>query len=61
VVLRLELPGHRSIERMIQPADKPTVEVKMAPIKNTAPQRKLALKGVSERIGRDGLIDPFAK
>ena len=59
VVLRLELPGHRPIERTIHPADRSTVEVKMAPIKSSGPQRKRALK--SERIGRDGLIDPFAE
>src|SRR5262249_15408417 len=58
VVLRLELPGHRPIERIIHPADKSNVDVKMAPIKRSSSRRKSAPK--PERIGRDGLINPFA-
>src|SRR5262249_50267365 len=60
VVLRLELPGHRPIEQTIQPAERPSVEVKMSRLKLSAKKRS-AFKGSREKIGKDGLINPFAE
>jgi serine/threonine-protein kinase len=59
VVLRLELPGHQPIEQTIHPVEGTSVEVKMPPLTRAKPQRRLAMKGAPERIGHDGLIDPF--
>jgi serine/threonine-protein kinase len=59
VVLRLELPGHQPIEQTIHPVEGTSVEVKMPPLTRAKPQRRPAMEGAAERIGHDGLIDPF--
>jgi serine/threonine-protein kinase len=59
VVVRLELPGHRSIEQTIHPSDGASLNVKLPPLARAKSQRRLAMKGARERIGLDGLIDPF--
>jgi serine/threonine-protein kinase len=58
VVLRLELPGHTPIEHTIHPAERPSVEVSMSRLKRAAKKRP-TLQGFAERIGDDGLINPF--
>jgi serine/threonine-protein kinase len=58
VVLRLELPGHTPIEQTIHPAERPSVEVSMSRLKRAAKKRP-TLQGFAERIGKDGLINPF--
>ena len=60
VVLRLELPGHRPIEQTIHPAERPSVEVNMSRLKLSA-KRRSAFSGSREKIGKDGLINPFAE
>jgi hypothetical protein len=60
VVLRLELPGHRPIEQTIHPAERPSVEVNMSRLKLSA-KRRSVFKGSREKIGKDGLINPFAE
>jgi len=58
VVLRLELPGHTPIEQTIHPAERPSIEVSMPRLKRAAKKRP-TLHGFAERIGKDGLINPF--
>ncbi|HYR54765.1 MAG TPA: protein kinase [Myxococcaceae bacterium] len=58
VVLRLELPGHNPIEQTIHPAERPSVEVSMSRLKRAVKKRP-TLQGFGERIGDDGLINPF--
>jgi serine/threonine-protein kinase len=60
VIVRLELPGHKPIEQMIHPAEWPSVEVTMPKLKKPA-KRRTPLHGFRNKIGRDGLINPFEK
>ncbi len=61
VVLRLELPGHKSIEQTIHPAERPSLEVTMSKLNKQPAKKRQALRGFTNKIGRDGLINPFEK
>lgn len=58
VVLRLELPGLAPVEQTIHPEERQAVEVSMSRVKR-AVRKPPTLQGFAERIGNDGLINPF--